>query len=80
MSVGVSMHDKAIRSAVDAAGAVAALQLVYFVVTSAPGCDVVAGSRTACESNMIQVVGIGVPIGRGPDQWMGEGDHGAEDE
>ena len=62
MSVGVSMHDKAIRSAVDAAGAVAALQLVYFVVTSAPGCDVVAGSRTACQSNMIQVVGIGVPI------------------
>lgn len=63
MNVGVRrMHEKAIRSAVDAAGAVAALQLVYYVVTSGPGCDVVAGSRTACETNMIQVVGIGVPI------------------
>ena len=63
MNVGVRlMHDKAVRSAVDTAGAVAALQLVYYVVTSAPGCVVVAGSRTACEGNMIQVIGIGVPI------------------
>ncbi|RYP87247.1 hypothetical protein EKO23_06495 [Nocardioides guangzhouensis] len=56
------MWSKALRSAVIAGGAVASLQLAFFTVASSPGCDVVAGSRTACEANMVTVVGIGVTI------------------
>jgi len=43
------------RSAIVAAGAVAALQLAYFTVTSGPGCTLVAGSRTACMQGSLAV-------------------------
>lgn len=56
------MWSKAVRSAVIAGGAVGALQLAYYMVAYGPGCDVVAGSRTACEGSMVTVVGIGVTI------------------
>ena len=54
------MRRKSIRSAIVAAGAVAALQLAYFTVTSGPGCALVAGSRTACMRGNLAVAGIGV--------------------
>jgi hypothetical protein len=54
------MGGKALRSAIVAGGAVAALQLAYFVVTSGPGCTVVAGSRTACTEGNLAVAGVGV--------------------
>ena len=54
------MRRKSVRSAIVAAGAVAALQLAYFTVTSGPGCALVAGSRTACMRGNLAVAGIGV--------------------
>jgi hypothetical protein len=54
------MRRKSVRSAIVAAGAVAALQLAHFTVTSGPGCPHVAGSRTACMQGSLAVAGIGV--------------------
>jgi hypothetical protein len=54
------MRRKSVRSAIVAAGAVAALQLAYFTVTSGPGCTLAAGSRTACMQGNLAVAGIGV--------------------
>ena len=54
------MRRKSVRSAIVAAGAVAALQLAYFTVTSGPGCALVAGSKTACMQGNLAVAGIGV--------------------
>jgi len=56
------MRRKSVRSAVVAAGAVAALQLAYFTVTSGPGCTLAAGSKTACMQGNLAVAGIGVAI------------------
>ncbi|MET1060064.1 MAG: hypothetical protein ABWX84_10720 [Nocardioides sp.] len=56
------MRRKSIRSAIVAAGAVAALQLAYFTVTSGPGCTLVAGSRTACFQGNLAVASIGVAM------------------
>ena len=54
------MRRKSVRSAIVAAGAVAALQLAYFTVTSGPGCAIVAGSKTACMQGNLAVASIGV--------------------
>ena len=54
------MRRKSVRSAIVAAGAVAALQLAHFTVTSGPGCTTVAGSRSACMQGNLAVAGIGV--------------------
>jgi hypothetical protein len=56
------MQSLAVRSALFAGGAVGALQIAYFTVAWGPGCDVVEGSRTACEGDMTTVVGVGVTI------------------
>ena len=56
------MRRKSVRSAIIAAGAVAALQLAYFTVTSGPGCALVAGYRTACMQGNLAVASIGVVI------------------
>ena len=56
------MRRKSVRSAIIAAGAVAALQLAYFTVTSGPGCALVAGSRTACMQGNLAVASIGVVL------------------
>jgi hypothetical protein len=56
------MLEKAVRSAVVAGGAVAALQLAYFLVTSGPGCTLAAGSKTACMQGNLAVAGIGVAM------------------
>jgi hypothetical protein len=56
------MRRKSIRSAIVAAGAVAALQLAYFTVTSGPGCEIAAGSKTACFQGNLAVASIGVAM------------------
>lgn len=56
------MRTQAIRSAVVAGGAVAALQLAYYMVSSGPGCAIVAGSRTACFEGSLAVAAFGVTM------------------
>jgi hypothetical protein len=56
------MRTQAVRSAVVAGGAVAALQLGYYTVSSGPGCDVAAGSRTACFQGSLAVAAFGVTM------------------
>ena len=56
------MRRKSVRSAIVAAGAVAALQLAHFTVTSGPGCTLAAGSKTACMQGNLAVAGIGVAM------------------
>ncbi len=56
------MRTQAVRSAVVAGGAVAALQLAYYTVSSGPGCNLAAGSRTACFQGSLAVAAFGVTM------------------
>ena len=56
------MRTQAVRAALVAAGAVAALQIAHFTVTSGPGCTVAAGSKTACFQSSLAVSSIGVTM------------------